>query len=48
MFTMKQFLGTLDMCSLYTNIPQEEGIKIVYHHYKEHQIYLSLLNFWET
>ena len=29
-------LATLDVCSLYTNIPQEEGIKIVCRFYEEH------------
>ena len=43
-----RILATLDVCSLCTNIPQEEGIKIICHHYKENQIYLPLLNSWET
>ena len=29
-------LATLDVCLLYTNIPQEEGIEIVCHFYEEH------------
>ena len=29
-------LATLDVCPLYTNIPQEEGIEIVCRFYKEH------------
>ena len=29
-------LATLDVCLLYTNIPQEEGIDIVCHFYEEH------------
>ena len=29
-------VATLDVCSLYTNIPQEEGIKIVCRFYEEH------------
>ena len=29
-------VATLDVCSLYTNIPQEEGIEIVCRFYKEH------------
>ena len=29
-------LATLDVCPLYTNIPQEEGIEIVCHFYEEH------------
>ena len=28
--------ATLDMCSFCTNIPQEEEIEIVCHHYEEH------------
>ena len=29
-------LATLDVCLLYTNIPQEEGIEIVCRFYEEH------------
>ena len=29
-------LATLDVCSLYTNIPQEEGINVICHYYDEH------------
>ena len=29
-------LGTLDACSLYTNIPQREGIEVVCQYYQEH------------
>ena len=29
-------LATLDVCTLYTNIPQEEGIKVVCQYYLEH------------
>lgn len=29
-------LGTFDICSLHTNIPQEEGINIVCQYYEEH------------
>ena len=29
-------IATLDVCSLYTNIPQEEGIKVVCQYYNDH------------
>ncbi|XP_031575455.1 uncharacterized protein LOC116309059 [Actinia tenebrosa] len=29
-------LARLDVCSLYTNIPQEEGIKVICSHYEQH------------
>jgi len=29
-------IATLDVCSLYTNIPQEEGIKVVCKYYNDH------------
>ena len=29
-------LGTFDICSLHTNIPQEEGINIICQYYEEH------------
>ena len=29
-------IATLDVCSLYTNIPQEEGIKVVCNYYNDH------------
>ena len=32
----KAVLATLDVCSLYTNIPQEEGINVICHYYDEH------------
>jgi len=32
----KAILATLDVCSLYTNIPQEEGIKVICQYYEEH------------
>jgi len=32
----KAILATLDVCSLYTNIPQEEGITVICQYYEEH------------
>ena len=32
----KAILATLDVCSLYTNIPQEEGIKVICQYYEKH------------
>ena len=29
-------IATLDVCSLYTNIPQEEGVKVVCKYYNDH------------
>ena len=31
-------LATLDVCSLYTIIPQEEGIEVVCQYYQEHPV----------
>ena len=32
----KAILATLDVCSLYTNVPQEEGIKVICQYYEEY------------
>ena len=32
----KAILATLEVCSLYTNIPQEEGINVICQYYEEH------------
>ena len=34
--TQSSLLYILDVCSLYTNIPQEEGIEVVCQYYNEH------------
>ena len=34
--TDNAIIATLDVCSLYTNIPQEEGIKVVCKYYNDH------------